>query len=125
MSNVQEPHGRHITSRLELNSELPEKDSFTEEINLEPGDQSLPTTSGIMTMVLNLFVKILDMVRVKEPEPEIHITENTSIPKLHTEDVLIIIDISCTAESMVDQTIMTELLTLMSNAQVNHGYHTT
>jgi hypothetical protein len=70
------------------------------------GDQSHPTTSGITTTVLKLFVNILDMVKVLELEPEIHTTEDNSTQELDTEDVLLETPISSNAESMVDQTNM-------------------
>jgi len=63
MLNVQELHGDHITSRQDLNSESPEKVGFKEELEVY-GDHSPHTTSGITTMVLKLFVKTSDMVRV-------------------------------------------------------------
>jgi hypothetical protein len=87
MSNAQVFHGDHITLRLVKNSESPEKVGYKEEAE-EFGDQSHPTTSGTTTMVQSLFAEILDLPLVLELEPEIHTTENNTIIKLETEDVL-------------------------------------
>jgi hypothetical protein len=43
--------------------------------------------------------------------------------KLDTEDAQVAIPASSNAESTVDQTTMTEVPKLMSNVQVNHGFH--
>jgi hypothetical protein len=59
------------------------------------------------------------MVLVLEHIPETHTTELTLIA-LVTEDVLLKTKILTHAISMVDQTIMTRALKLMSDAQVNH-----
>jgi len=77
-----------------------------EEVNQVLGDQSHPTTSGTTTGELKLSVKILDMVRVSEPEPEIQTTDNIMITKLDTEDVPLITETSSNAESMVETTMI-------------------
>jgi hypothetical protein len=74
--------------------------------------------------VPKLFAETSVSEQVKEPTPEITTTELPSI-LLETEDVPLETEASLNAESMVDQTKMTEALKLMSNAQVNHGYHHT
>jgi hypothetical protein len=65
----------------------------------------------------------LDTVKVLEPRPETTTTLLTLILKLVTEDVLLITETSCNAESMVDQTKTTRVLKLMLNAQEHHGHH--
>jgi hypothetical protein len=96
-----------------------------EKEEIDDGDQSHPTTSGITITVLILSAEIWVMVRVLEPTPETSTTEPPSIPKLDIEDVLLEIPLSFNAEDMVDQTKMTRVLKLMSNALEDHGYHTT
>jgi hypothetical protein len=76
-------------------------------------------------MVHKLFAEALDSVLVQEPELEIIKTEKTSILKLVTEDVLLIITAFFSAEDMVDQTKVTNPLKLMLNAQEHHGDHIT
>jgi hypothetical protein len=105
MSDAQELHGKLYMSELEKNSESPEKVGYKEEA-VEFGDQSHHTTSGITTMVLKLSVKILDMERVLEPEPEIHTTENNTITKLEREDVLLTTETSFNAANMVETTLI-------------------
>ena len=105
MSNAQVDHGSHITSKQEVNSESPEKDGLKEEVQVTYGDQSLPTTSGITTTVLKLSAKISDMVKVSEPEPEIHITELHMTIKSVREDVLLITETSFNAANMVEITL--------------------
>jgi hypothetical protein len=63
MLDVQESHGLQAMLRLDLSTELPEKVGlkFTTVVS---GDQSPPTTSGITTTALKLFVNISDMVKV-------------------------------------------------------------
>jgi hypothetical protein len=61
------------------------------------------------------------MEPVLEPTPETETTELSSIP-LVIEDVLLETKTFLNAESMVDQTKTTRVLTLTSLAQVNHGY---
>jgi hypothetical protein len=56
MSDVQEHHGDHTTSELDLNSESPEKDGLKERAEVY-GDHSPHTTSGITTMVPKLFAE--------------------------------------------------------------------
>jgi hypothetical protein len=120
MSNVQEHHGYQDMLELEVFSDTLVKDGLRS--NQEtPGDQSHLTTSGIMTMVPELSVKTSDMEMVREPEPEIHTTEEHSIQMLDTEDVLLLTQASSNAESMVDQTKVTEALKLMLNVGENHG----
>jgi hypothetical protein len=107
-----------------LSAELPQV-GYGEEERTRNGDQSLPTTSGITTTVLISSVEILDMVKVLEPEPETITTTNNSMLKLDIEDAQEETLISSNAESMVDQTKVTDPLMLMSNAQVDHGLHIT
>jgi hypothetical protein len=85
------------------------------------GDHLLLITSGITTMVPELFVKISVMVTVLEPKLETKTTEPISTTKLDTEDATLVLPISCNAESMVDQTTRTRALKLMLNVQENHG----
>jgi hypothetical protein len=77
-----------------------------EEVNQVLGDQSHPTTSGTTTGELKLSVKILDMVRVSEPEPEIQTTENNMITQLVREDAQLETETSSNAESMVETTMI-------------------
>jgi predicted amino acid racemase len=56
-------------------------------------------------------------------EREIKETEKSSIRKPDIEDVLLQTPTSSNAESMVDQTRMTRVLTLSLDAQVSHGSH--
>jgi hypothetical protein len=64
---------------------------------------------------------------VLEPIPETETTEELSIPKPVTEDVLLETQTSFSAESMEDQTKMTSVLKLMLNVQVYHtrDHHST
>jgi hypothetical protein len=103
-------HGYQNMLRLDPNSELPEKDGLREEEKITNGDLLPPTTSGIITMVPELFVRILDMVREQEPIPETKTTDVTSIPKPVIEDAMLEIPTFSNAESMVDQTTRTTLL---------------
>jgi hypothetical protein len=64
---------------------------------------------------------VLDLL----PRREIMATEKTSIPKPDIEDALLQTPTSSNAESMVDQTRMTRVLTLSLNALVSHGSHNT
>jgi hypothetical protein len=64
MSNVQELHGLQFGRRPEVNSELPLKDLSIDVEVIRDGDHWLLTTSGITTMVLELFVKTLATVKV-------------------------------------------------------------
>jgi hypothetical protein len=120
MLNAQELHGYQDMSELEVNSELLVKDGLRSNTD-QPGDQSLLTISGIMTMVLDLSVKTSDMVMVKEPEPETHTIDQTSTLELDIEDVLHQTLTSSNAESMVDQTKEIDLPKLTSNAGELHG----
>jgi hypothetical protein len=65
------------------------------------------------------------MELVLELEPEDMVTKRTLILKLETEDVLLQTTRFLTAESMVDQTKVTNPLKLMLDAQEHHGDHTT
>jgi len=74
-------------------------------------------------MVLNLFVKTLDLVKVQPKRVrETNTTEIPSIPKPDIEDALDQAKIFSVAEDMEDQTRMTLALKLTSNAGENHGY---
>jgi hypothetical protein len=108
--------------RLVKNSELPEKDGLKEEPQTDSGDHLLLTTSGITITVLLLFAETLDMVKVSELKLEIITISESSIPKLETEDATVVLPISSSAESMVDQTKMILVLKLMSNVMEDHGY---
>jgi hypothetical protein len=121
MSDALENHGTQYTSRLVVNTESPKKVGLKEKEEMDNGDHSLLTTSGITTMVPELYAKILDTVKVLEPTPETRTTELHLTLQLETEDVHLDIPISFNAESMVDQTKETSVLKHMSNAQVNHG----
>jgi hypothetical protein len=63
MLDAQENHGHHPMSRSDLFIESPAKVGLKSTMEVS-GDQSHPTTSGITTTVLKLFVNILDMVKV-------------------------------------------------------------
>jgi hypothetical protein len=65
------------------------------------------------------------MELVQEPRPEDKETKNNLILKPVTEDVLLPTTKSLIAESMEDQTKMTRVHKLMSDAQELHGDHTT
>jgi hypothetical protein len=73
-------------------------------------------------MVLLLSAETLDTVKVLEPKLEDKETRKISILKLETEDVPVETITSSNAESMVDQTKMTRVLKLMSDAQEDHGH---
>jgi len=74
-------------------------------------------------MVPELFVKILDMVMVQPKRVrETTVTEKPLILKLDTEDAMVETPASSNAEDMVDQTKMTRVLMLWSDAQEDHGY---
>jgi hypothetical protein len=60
------------------------------------------------------------MEPVPELIPETETIDLLSTLKLETEDVLLTTEESWTVESMVDQTNMTSVLKLTSNAQVYH-----
>jgi hypothetical protein len=121
MSDALENHGIQSTLRLVLNSESLPKVGLKEKEEMVNGIHLPLTTSGITTTEQELFVKILVMVTVSEPELETIITEPISTQKLDTEDATLVLPISCNAESMVDQTTMTRALKPMSNVQENHG----
>jgi hypothetical protein len=127
MSDVLDNGNQLQLVRLDLNSESPvlPQDGYTEKERMDNGDHLPPTTSGTTTMVLPSSVRTLDSLRVLEVNRETTKTENFSTPKLDTEDVLITTETFFNAESMVDQTTMTEALTLMLLAQENHGYQNT
>jgi hypothetical protein len=69
--------------------------------------------------------EILDSELVQEPKLETTTTEITSMVKLEIEDVLVETLTFFNAESMVDQTTMTRVLTPMSDALENHGIQST
>jgi hypothetical protein len=69
--------------------------------------------------VPKLFAETSVSEQVKEPTPEITTTELPSI-LLETEDVPLETEASLNAESMVDQTKMTEAPKLMSDVQDHH-----
>jgi hypothetical protein len=128
MSNAQVYHTRDQPSEtkvLNLPLTVDQQVTYGERPRMETGDHLLLTTSGIITMVPTLSVEIWASVPVLEPRPEDMKTRKISILKPVTEDVLLTTITFFNAESMVDQTKMTEALKLMSNAQVNHGYHHT
>jgi hypothetical protein len=113
--------------RLVLNSLLlaDQLVGYTEKEEMEFGDHSPLTTSGITTMVLPLSAETWVMVPVLDLIPEIMPTEKTLIVKPETEDVQLQTLTSSNAESMVDQTTMTRVLKLTSDVLEDHGYHTT
>jgi hypothetical protein len=126
MLDAQENHGRFQLVSKVHNSESLEATTVgsTERELMVYGDHSNHTTSGTTTMVLLLYAEILASVKVLLTNPETAETSNTSI-LLDIEDAITELQISCNAESTVDQTTMTEALMLMFIAQENHGEHTT
>jgi hypothetical protein len=72
-------------------------------------------------MVLESSVEMLDSELVLPVREETPTTDRTSILKLDTEDVHVETTTSSNAESMVDQTTMTRVLTHGSDVQENHG----
>ena len=117
--------GKKMAKKLVKNSDILLKVGSIEEVEMDTGDQSPPTTSGITTTVLILSAEIWDTVKVLELTPEISTIEPSSILKLDTEDAQLETPISSNAEDMVDQDKVTRVLKLMSNALEDHGYHTT
>jgi hypothetical protein len=70
--------------------------------------------------VLKLFAEICNSELVLEPEPETITTELPSTLKLETEDVLQETERFLNAEDTEDQTKVTSVLKLMSDAQAHH-----
>jgi len=123
MSNAQVYHTRDQPSEtkvLNLPLTVDQQVTYGERPRMETGDHLLLTTSGIITMVPTLSVEIWASVPVLEPRPEDMKTRKISILKPVTEDVLLITITFFNAESMVDQTKMTEAPKLMSDVQDHH-----